>query len=614
MSSSDIFDVLNIKPKGNNGVHDTASPVSTAVTPTTTNQAVKQKPITGIQRELFSLLGENESPIVLQPQVNNRFKEKFAGKPSPWSQVEFIANEKYPVKFRHWLKGSKELLGNELQLSTYSKFDQQLTLPTFTRDEYIKFMGEDIDKDWSFDEIAYLFSLCKRYDLRWFVINDRYHFEANNETSNEEKLTKEESEDNKDNEEIKEEIAKDRDDKIETGKNGQQEQQQQGNDNNKEDETNIEQNKENMEEEKEKDDNIEITKNKPEVRIIERSIEEIKNKFYEVSKKYMLFKDPKDPNIDSLNYDMSKELERKLYLERLLSRTAAEIAEEEALIIESRKFEMAAKKTLNERESLLRLLDSPNSDQNVSQYLTSQGISQLYNNLLNDKSRKRKNDSNIPENPWMKQQQQFAQQKQQLQQLHEKRHTEVINNVENNNGNNVENNKNHGTINNKILANGITNSTGMVKNENGTSGNNNDNSNDDNNDNNGTTDDITNPRKTKKQRQELQISLKKKQEAEYAENLVKIFNDSEKKQLGVICHGEKLQPGVYLRSTKILSFKPALQNKILTVLQELNLPLRPSMPTYDVLKKQEELLRHIVTLLELKKKLDRINAEKDITK
>lgn len=503
MSSSDVFDVLNIRPKSTNG-EPTPQPATPAAT------AVKQKPITGIQRELYSLLGENESPIVLQPQLNNRFKERFTGKPSPWTQVDFIANEKYPVKLKHWLKGSKELLGNEVQLSTYSKFDQQLTLPSFTHEEYSEFTGKDQNiednDEWSYDEVKYLFDLCRKYDLRWPIINDRYQFEI--------KKTGEES------------------------------------------------------------------------KFIQRSIEEIKNKFYQISKKYMLYKDPKDPNIESLNYDMNKELERKLYLERLLSRTAAEIAEEEALIIESKKFEMSAKKTLNERESLLRLLDSPNSDQNVSQYLTSQGISQLYNNLLNDKSKKRKNDSNIPENPWMKQQQQFAQQKQQLQQLHEKRHSEVPNTDSSSNNNS----------NDKLTVGTVTpNKTNTINN-------------------NSADDESLNTRKTKKQRQELQSSLKKRQEAEYAENLVKNFSDDEKKQLGVICHGEKLQPGVYLRSTKNLTFKPALQNKILTVLQELNLPLRPAMPTYDVLKKQEELLRHIVTLLEFKKKLDRFNAEKDITK
>ena len=131
----------------------------------------------------------------------------------------------------------------------------------------------------------------------------------------------------------------------------------------------------------------------------ERKLDDLKEMFYTVCQWYFLYKDPDNPLISQLNFPKEKELERKKYLERLLKRTAAEIAEEEALIIESRKFEMAAKKTLQEREALLQLLDHPHSDKPISQFLTSQGMSQLYANLLNDKNRKRKPDSNTPENP-----------------------------------------------------------------------------------------------------------------------------------------------------------------------------------------------------------------------
>lgn len=183
---------------------------------------------------------------------------------------------------------------------------------------------------WSFEEIEYLFNLCKKYDLRWFLIFDRYSY--NNS----------------------------------------------------------------------------------------RTLEDLKEKFYYTCRNYFKASDPSNPLLSSLNFSAEKEIERKKYLQRLLSRSAAEIAEEEALVVESKKFEMAAKRTLAERESLLRLLDSPHSDQTITQYLTSQGMSQLYNALLADKTRKRKHDSNIPENPWMKQQQQFAQHRQ-LQQLNVKK-------------------------------------------------------------------------------------------------------------------------------------------------------------------------------------------------
>ncbi|CCK70087.1 Swc4p KNAG_0D03400 [Huiozyma naganishii CBS 8797] len=474
MSSNDVFDVLNINKKSSTPVPAPSAGNLAGVAGSTN----KPKPqVTGMQRELYSLLGENQPPVMVA-QTSSRFKEKLAGKPSPWSKTDFFNARKdnpYKLTFQHWMKGSKELLGDEPQESTFLKFDQHFTLPTFTKEEYDEFMKpqndsssntEENENRWSFEEVDYLMQLCKKYDLRWFVIEDRYNFGES-----------------------------------------------------------------------------------------VRSLEDLKEQFYEVCRRYFENKGPAMPLLKSLTFDKSKETDRKAYLQRLLSRSAAEIAEEEALIIESRKFEMAAKKTLNDRESLLRLLDSPNSNKSVVQYMTSQGMSLLYSNMLNDKSKKRKHEAGVPENPWMKQQQQFAQQKQQLQQLHEK----------------------------KLTAEQGTDSGSEQS-----------------------------PRKTKRQKQELQNAIKRKSEAQYAEYLLQSFTMEERKNLGVIAHGEKLSPGVFLRSTKISTFKPALQNKVSSTMQELGLPLRPAMPSYDVVQKEEELLKAIVSLLELKKQLDKLEAEKAI--
>lgn len=490
MSSSDIFDVLNIQQKSKSP-GSTSSPTPVASGPASAATKAPRPQVTGMQRELYNLLGENQPPISIQPI--NKFKDKLAAisKPSPWTKAPFHPNKS--ITLHHWVKGSQELSADQDQESAYSKFDVKLTIPEFTEDEFDSFMlnrnesgksdksekstkdektqkkgsaiSEDVNsKYWSYEEVDYLFQLCRRYDMRWFVINDRFSY------------------------------------------------------------------------------------NTP------RTLEDLKEKFYEVCKSYFLKKEPDNHLLPSLNYPKQKEIERKKYLQRLLARSAAEIAEEEALIIESRKFEMAAKKTLNERESLLRLLDSPNSDQPVSQYLTSQGMSQLYGTLLSDKSRKRKHNSNIPENPWMKQQQQFAQQRQQLQQMQDKKHDR--------------------------------------KPEGGQ--------------------EVVSPRKTKKQKLEMQTAIKRKAESGYAEHLLKNFNSGQRAALGVISHGEKLPPGVYLRSTRISTFKPALQNKVVATLQELGLPTRPVMPTYDVVRDHDELLRHIVTLIDLKKHLDKLEAEKSI--
>lgn len=613
MSSSDIFDVLNIKPKSDSPNDDatigkqTSSSVmsdkNSSNTSTTGGSAISTikpmglKPqVTGIQRELYNLLGENQPPIMVQPV--NRFKEKMAGKPSPWTYSEFWSNDdkdkKKRVKLRHWVKGSKELIGEDPQVSSFSKFSQRLTLPQFTKDEYQSFMKVakervEIEKKEGSTTLQLKnkasagkssgenapkanFAKDKTVDKQGFT-----ELEVNpilTDIDIDSIATKDKSSKNDDDQHAKESIEKKVDDQ--------------------------------------KDDN-EISQGKTEWAFEEvdylfqlcrkydlrwfiiydryqfdspehRTLEDLKSKFYEICQNYFAVRNSNDPLLQSLNYNKEKEVERKQYLQRLLSRSAAEIAEEEALIIESKKFEMAAKKTLNERESLLRLLDSPNSDQNVSQYMTSQGISQLYNNLLADKSRKRKNDSGIPENPWMKQQQQFAQQKQQLQQLHEKRHSESSQS-----GHKHLNGHRSDSIHNTPSL-----SKTMSSNESDTK--------------------HSSPRKTKRQKQELQNFNKRKGEAQYAEQLLQDFTTEERKALGVIAHGEKLSPGVYLRSTKISTFKPALQNRVIAILQELGLPMRPSMPSYDVIDVQEELLKHVVTLLDLKKQLDRIDAEKAIKK
>lgn len=515
MSSSDIFDVLNIKQKSQTPVNS-STPVTTGPSSSSIVNRTPKPQVTGMQRELYNLLGENQPPIMVQ--ATSKFKDRLESnvKPSPWTLAKFKANPHLVLK--HWVKGSTALIGEEPQESSFGKFDQHMSLPEFTKEEYESFMGftdnkdtetknndekdkdtvendentnendkekenginnyisEEKTKEWTFEEVEYLFKLCRNYDLNWFVISDRYAFEDSN-----------------------------------------------------------------------------------------RSLEEIKAKFYSVSKKYFQSKNAADPLLESLDFPLKKERERKKYLKRLLSRSAAEIAEEEALIIESRKFEMAAKKTLIERESLLRLLDSPNSDKSVAQYLTSQGMSQLYSSLLSDKSRKRKHDSGVPENPWMKQQQQFAQQKQQLQQLHDRKPSLVPPSSE------------------------VISDDGAMS-----------------------VDMSASPRKTKKQKLEQQTALKRKTEVEYAEKLLENFNEEEKKALGITMYGEKLTPGAFLRSTRISTFKPALQNKVNSTLQELKLPVRPAMPSRDVVAKHEELLKHIVTLADLKKTLDKIEAEKAI--
>ncbi|AMD20275.1 HDL469Wp [Eremothecium sinecaudum] len=491
MSSSDIFDVLNIQPKA-------SSPGTLAAQSNAAPVKAKHQ-VTGMQRELYNLLGDNSPPVMVQH--GNKFKEKLnsISKPSPWTYAEFQATPY--LKLQHWVKGSKELVGEQPQKSAFAKFNQKLTIPEFNESEYNEFMKvgaeseerpDDKDKkspQWDYEEVRYLFDLAKRYDLRWFIIFDHFNYKEN------------------------------------------------------------------------------------------RSLEDLKEIFYTVCQRFLQTKDRNNPLLANLTYNKKQEIERKQYLKRLLARSAAEIAEEEALIMESRKFEMAAKKTLQEREALLRLLDHPQSDSNISHFLTSQGMNRLYNNLLNDKQRRRKPDTTPPENPWMKQQQQFAQQKQQLQLQHQQ-------NVQPPEPKPVEV---------KVEANIPSSPVPPSPNKR-------------------TAEQPLPHKMNKKQKLEMQTAIRRKQDSEYAQHLLGNFTIEERESLGVTLHGEKLSPGVFLRSSKISTYKPAIQNKVVSVLREVGLPVRPAMPSAKVVQQHEELLKRIVTLLDLKRQIDKMEAEKAIAK
>ncbi|CCH62089.1 hypothetical protein TBLA_0G01430 [Henningerozyma blattae CBS 6284] len=563
MSSSDIFDVLNIKK---------AKPQPATVEPS--HSSSPRPPVTGIQRELYNLLGTNQPPIALSSKSNeqSRFKEKLQanGKVVPWTNAPFKPNDY--VVLNHWIRGSSLNASNdntkstdklekldhnkteqELPPSKFKQFNVHPTLPEFTEIEYNDFMSDII-----------LPSEISKADNK----------------PNDEIITT--------NKDIKESGSG-----LEAGDNQKAESANEGsktpNDSDKDhkaknDTWTYEETLQLFHLCRQYDMKWFIIFDRYEDNGKTRTLEDLKSQFYKVSKAYFHKKDPKNPLLTSLDFRKDKEIERKNYLQRLLARSAAEIAEEEALIIESRKFEVAAKRTLNEREALLRLLDSPHSEQSVSRYLTSQGMSQLYTSLLSDKSRKRKHPSSnsIPENPWMKQQQQFAQQRQQLQQQHHQQQQQQLQQriQQQENEQKSQNIKQELSVKPNDSIPSIPSTS----------------------------------KKTKKQKQEEQQAQKKKSESARLEQLLSKFSEEERTALGVIVHEKKLNAGVYLRSTRIPSFKPALQNKVNLMMQELGLPMRPTMVTKRVMERQEHLLKQIANLADLKKHYDKLEAEVEVRK
>lgn len=305
---------------------------------------------------------------------------------------------------------------------------------------------------------------------------------------------------------------------------------------------------------------------------IERSQEDLKEHFYRVCYKILEPESNSNPNLlESLkSYSKTKEVERKHYLENLLKRTPAEIAEEESLVIEARRFELAAKKMLVERSYLLNLLDSPQTSQSVQQYQSSQGLATLYNNLMiMDKHQKKR--------------QQLQLQKSQS---------------ANGGGNNGGNGSGSGGANDPVPpAIPIAASSSFKK-----------------------------ERTFQTHLQQYLSGILKQQggankhePSAIQQLLSKRLTVKEEEAYGLHYHAnEKIAPGVTLRSAQRL---PGLQQRqsvlksVNNVLQEMDIPTaggtnwKPVMPTRKTMAKYDTLLRAVVALLDVKKGKDKLESE-----
>lgn len=661
--TSDILDVLNISEKtrveGNELKRKRSEQKENAA-----NSAKRQR-AGQMNRELFNLIGPNLPPVAVKRNTI-KFKEKLKlNKEVKWEWQAFTPRSgvKNGPKFHHWVKTTvnksqnasteadkstsgqdnstlnksttekKEELAESDNLKNkyrFEKYNTKLAIPDFTETYYNENL-KGLDEDWDYSETRYLFDIAKLYDLRWAVIADNYEYipvkkAAHSETKvpsdsvNENKVssnvmeedskvkTKEESDTKEDDEaekkaEKKAETKENTDDvtsthagekqndltKVSDGEKTENEKKQvkedtdsslsaqkgeegqkaeskgesdtkDSDDGTKPQEKISEKGKDSSQEAKQHDntisDKMQDNANSDGDKVQGRTIEDLKDRLYKVSA--VILEKSGDEIKDAAlirslkSFNKNKEYERRSYLEHLIERTPTEIAEEESLVVEARKLELAAKKMLIERAQLLQLLDFPQASGSVQKYMTSQGLTDLYNVLMNaDKSKKRKIEtpvppelgpSALPHTQLMQVKQQEAQQR----------------------------------VNRK-----------------------------------------TSRRKKKATSPESHSSSSLPYDNEVMEihNLLRSRLTQEQMDVyGISLHEEKIQPGVVLRSQKLPSFKPMVQNKVFEMLNEVGIAARPTMPTARVCHKFEELMKSMASLIDLKKQTDNLRTEISLIK
>ncbi|AOW03853.1 SWR1-complex protein 4 [Yarrowia lipolytica] len=491
-SSSDVRDVLDLPDLEPNDKLTQQPKRQKLAAP------VGGKRMDGMQRELFALMGENTPSVsVTKDSHTSLFKDKpqWQAKLTPWMWTPFQNQAREDgLILSHWVRGGELTQGDQYP---FAALNTQISFPELTQEDYdgLKLATPG----WTLEETRYLMHLCSEFDLRWPVIHDRWEWQTDQDVTMATGETK--------GAEGTESKVKEEDKDVEMA--------------------DVKEEKENKDESnKEKSEKKESAP--PDGTA--RTVEDLKERFYNVVS--AMSKHPEKYtaegyNMTTVKFPRDMEIKRKQYLERLLARSPAEIAEEEALILKSRKLELSATKMLQERQELLKLLDAPQPTSSVAQFQTSQGLAHL-TSTLNDKSKKggkpTKEGSVGPQAP----------------------------------------------------------------------------------DRGGSVEKTTKKEDTKEAKKATKED--KKAATTIAAAISKKLTTKEEAAYGISYH-DKLTPGVYLRSSKVTTFKPTIQTKIVAALQDIGIPPKPVMPTAKVCAKFESIQHSMSVLLETKRAADKLETE-----
>jgi DNA methyltransferase 1-associated protein 1 len=330
MTSHDVRDMLDLPQEG-------------TPRPTKKQKITGPRPILkGLAREVQNLSGDN--PIAIVPEVTVFKKRRFASrKPAAKWEAKPFKNSarKDGLILRHWrrkedkpaptaadegVKDEEVEKKEEIDDSTFAKYNVQVNIPEYTDEEYnLRLQSQD----WTRHETDYLFSLCREYDLRFPVIWDRYEYEPPIPQPAEGDATENAG-------------ALIVPPKVRT-----------------------------LEDLKARYYAVTATimaLRKPPIKMnsAEFNLHEV-----------------------MLNFNPAQETARKKFAETAFHRTKEEAAEEQSLLLELKRIMVRADKLAEERRELYARLEAPPSNGNIGPYTTSQGLQQLVQQLASvDRSKK----------------------------------------------------------------------------------------------------------------------------------------------------------------------------------------------------------------------------------
>ncbi|BGP52924.1 hypothetical protein JCM8202_004005 [Rhodotorula sphaerocarpa] len=153
------------------------------------------KRLDGITRELYALIGDNQPALALAQPVKPKFKErtKAVRRSAHWSRIGFTnpardagasASTQQPedeseaatqarrkLVLRHWVKDLTAKHVEGAPDDKFARFNTSSQVLSYSDAEYDNWLKV---QDWTKEETDHLFSLARRFDLRFIVMADRW--------------------------------------------------------------------------------------------------------------------------------------------------------------------------------------------------------------------------------------------------------------------------------------------------------------------------------------------------------------------------------------------------------------------------------------------------------
>jgi len=130
---------------------------------------------TPVSRELSALVGHHVS-VAFERATALKAKPNLHKAVGKWIWTKYINPARNDdLTLSHWVKEN-----TEEETINFADYNKTVDVLEYTDEEYEKYLKAD--RDWDKDETDYLFDLCRKYDIRWTIIHDRYNWKDKTRT------------------------------------------------------------------------------------------------------------------------------------------------------------------------------------------------------------------------------------------------------------------------------------------------------------------------------------------------------------------------------------------------------------------------------------------------